>query len=36
MQRMALSVGDVDSLSIRTGNVVLLRDREAGIGDTGV
>lgn len=36
MQRMALSVGDVDSLSIRIGNVVLLRDREAGIGDTGV
>lgn len=36
MQRMALSMGDVESWSNRTGNVVLLCDRQAGTGDTGV
>lgn len=36
MQRMVLSMGDVESWSIRTGNVVLLPDRQAGTGDTGV
>lgn len=36
MQRMVLSVGDVESWCIRTGNVILLCDRQTGTGDTAV